>query len=76
MSLFTRNWRLKLGALFIAVSTWGVVAYAGNPVVTRDITRVSVQAGAPPNNWIMLGQLAPVSVTISGLQQNLSGFRT
>jgi YbbR domain-containing protein len=75
MSLFTRNWRLKLVALFFASSTWVVVAYAGNPVVTRDINKVPVQAGPPPNNWVMVGQIPPVTVTVSGLQQSLSAFK-
>ena len=73
--MLTRNWRLKLVALFFASTTWVVVAYAGNPVVSRDIPRVPVQAGPPPNNWVMVGQVPPVVVTVSGLQQSLTAFR-
>lgn len=75
MSLFTRNWRLKLVAVFFASTTWVVVAYAGNPVVSRDIPKVAVQVGPPPNNWVLVGQPPPVTVTVSGLQQSLNAFR-
>lgn len=75
MSLFTRNWRLKLVALFFASTTWVVVAYAGNPVVVREVPRVPVQAGPPPSNWVMVGKLPPVTVSVSGLQQSLAAFR-
>ncbi|HEV1996901.1 MAG TPA: hypothetical protein VGR61_02080, partial [Candidatus Dormibacteraeota bacterium] len=66
MSIFTRNWRLKLVALFVASTTWVVVAYAGNPVVGREIPRVPVQAGPPPDNWVMVGKLPSVTVAVSG----------
>ena len=75
MSLVTHNWRLKLVALLVAATTWGVVAYAGNPVVSREISRVPIQAGPPPNNWVMVGQLPQVTVSVTGLQQNLGTFR-
>ncbi|MFN2465831.1 MAG: YbbR-like domain-containing protein [Candidatus Dormibacteria bacterium] len=75
MTLFSNNWRLKLAALFIASTTWGVVAYAGNPVETREIPRVPIQAGSPPNNWVMISQLPPVTVTVSGLHQSLAAFQ-
>ena len=75
MRIFTNNWRLKLAAVFIASSTWGVVAYAGNPVITREFPRVQVQPGPlPNNNWVVVNQLPPVSVTTSGLQQGLSAY--
>jgi len=75
VSLLVHNWRLKLVALLFASTTWAVVAYAGNPVVSREIARVPIQAGAPPNNWVMVSQLPPVNVSVSGLQQSLSTFR-
>ncbi|HEY8741310.1 MAG TPA: CdaR family protein [Candidatus Dormibacteraeota bacterium] len=76
MRLITNNWRLKLVALFIASTTWGVVAYAGNPVETKDVTRVAVQAGPPPNNWVIVNQLPTVTVAISGLHQSLVAFQS
>ncbi|MGI8608693.1 MAG: CdaR family protein [Candidatus Dormibacteria bacterium] len=75
MSRLARNWRLKLVALLFASTTWVVVAYAGNPVVAKDVPKVAVQAGPPPNNWVMVGQLPAVSVSVSGLQQSLNTFR-
>ena len=74
MRIFSNNWRIKLAALFIASSTWGVVAYASNPAVTRDIARVSIQVGAlPNNNWVVISQVPPVTVSISGLDKNVNG---
>jgi YbbR domain-containing protein len=75
VTIFTSNWRLKLAALFIASTTWGVVAYAGNPVEARTIDKVAIQVGAPPNNWVMVSQLPTVSVTISGLHQSVVGYQ-
>jgi YbbR domain-containing protein len=70
-----RNWRLKVVAALFAATTWGVVAYAGNPVVVRDVARIPVTATTPPNNWVMVSQLPPVTVTVSGLKQNVDAFQ-
>lgn len=75
MTLFTSNWRLKLAAVFIASTTWGVVAYAGNPVETRNLDKVPIQVGAPPNNWVMVSQLPTLTVTITGLHQGVVIFQ-
>jgi len=75
LRLVTNNWRLKLVAIFIASSTWGVVAYAGNPVITRAFPRVAIQPGPlPNNNWAMVSQLPPIAVTVSGLQQGVGAY--
>ncbi|GAC1328460.1 MAG: hypothetical protein NVSMB17_03910 [Candidatus Dormibacteria bacterium] len=75
MRVITNNWRLKLAAVFIASSTWGVVAYAGNPVVTRVVPRVAIQSGPlPNNNWVIVSQLSPPAVTLSGLQQAVGAY--
>lgn len=76
MSALTRNWRLKLVAVFFAATSWSVVAYAGNPVKALDVTGVAIQGGLPPNGWIMVSQLPPVTVSVSGLQANLANFKS
>jgi YbbR domain-containing protein len=74
MKLFSPNWRLKLAALFIASSTWGVVAYASNPVSNRDVQRVPVQVVAVANpNWVVINPLPAVAVSVSGLDHNVNG---
>lgn len=75
MIVVTRNWRLKLVAVFFACTTWSVVAYAGNPVKALDVTGISIQAGLPANGWVMVSQLPPVTVSVSGLQANLANFK-
>lgn len=75
MSIFSRNWRLKLIAVFFALTTWSVVAYADNPVKTLDIGGVPITAAPPPNTWVMVSQLPQITVTVSGLQGNLATFR-
>jgi YbbR domain-containing protein len=75
VSAITRNWRLKLVAVFFACTTWSVVAYAGNPVKVLDVTAVPIQAGPPPNGWLMVSQLPAVTISVTGLQANLSNFK-
>lgn len=76
MSIFSRNWRLKLIAVSFALTTWSVVAYAGNPVKTLDITGVTITTAPPPKGWVMVSQIPPVTITVSGLQANLADFQT
>ncbi|MFN2463271.1 MAG: YbbR-like domain-containing protein, partial [Candidatus Dormibacteria bacterium] len=75
MRIITNNWRIKLAAVFIAASTWGVVAYASNPVNSHEYPHVNLQTGPPPNsNWVVVSPVSQVSVTLSGLQQSLTAY--
>lgn len=75
MSFLTHNWRFKLLAVFIALSTWSVVAYAGNPPISQQVKDLAVEHGPPPNGLVLLAEPSPVTVTISGLQSSLSAFK-
>jgi len=70
-----RNWQLKLLAVFLAASTWSVVAYAGNPPGTEVFRGVTVEHGPTPAGLILLKEPAPVTITVRGLQSSLGGFR-
>lgn len=75
MTFFTRNWRFKLLAVFVALATWSVVAYAGNPPISQTVKGLSVEHGPPPVGLVLLKEPDPVSVTILGLQNSLSAFK-
>jgi YbbR domain-containing protein len=70
-----RNWQLKVLAVFIAATTWSVVAYAGNPPGTQVFRGVTVEHGQPPTGLILLKEPSPVAITVRGLQSNLGNFR-
>ena len=75
MRRLVRNWQLKLLAVFIAATTWTVVAYAGNPPATQVFRGVPVEHGQAPVGLILLKEPSPVSITVRGLQSNLGNFR-
>jgi YbbR domain-containing protein len=75
VSIFTHNWRFKVLAVFIALSTWSVVAYAGNPPLSQPVKDLPVEHGPPPNGLVLLSDPSPVTVTISGLQSSLANFK-
>jgi YbbR domain-containing protein len=70
-----RNWQLKVLAVFVAASTWSVVAYAGNPPGTQPFKGVAIEHGQPPTGLILLKEPSPVTITVRGLQANLASFR-
>ena len=75
MTLFTRNWRFKVVAVFVALATWSVVAYAGNPPVSQAVRGLTVEHGPPPEGLVLLKEPDPVSVSVLGLQNSLSAFK-
>ncbi len=75
MTLFTRNWRFKVVAVFVALATWSVVAYAGNPPVSQAVRGLTIEHGPPPNGLVMIKEPDLVSVTVLGLQNSLSAFK-
>ncbi|MEA2645539.1 MAG: hypothetical protein QOE92_622, partial [Chloroflexota bacterium] len=75
MSFFTNNWRLKLLAFFLALSTWVVVVYAANPPISSVVTEIGVATGPPPPGLALLLKAPPqVTVTIDGLKGSVDGF--
>jgi YbbR domain-containing protein len=70
-----RNWQLKLLAVFLAASTWSVVAYAGNPPGTQSFRGVTIEHGPTPAGLILLAEPSPVTITVRGLQSSLGNFR-
>jgi YbbR domain-containing protein len=70
-----RNWQLKVLALFIAATTWTVVAYAGNPPSAEPFRGISIDHGQPPAGLVLVKEPAPVTITVRGLQSSLSNFR-
>ena len=72
MRWLTHNIRLKALSVFLATSTWGVVAYAGNP---PDNVTVKVNLEhAPLQDLVFLPEPPPVSVTVVGLSSSIRGF--
>jgi YbbR domain-containing protein len=70
-----RNWQLKVLAVFLAASTWSVVAYAGNPPGTQAFRGVTIEHGPTPAGLILLAEPSPVTITVRGLQSSLGNFR-
>src|SRR5258708_23832700 len=69
-----RNWQLKVLGLFIAGTTWTVVAYAGNPPTAESFKGIVLEHGQPPSGLVLIKEPAPVTVTVRGLQSSLSNF--
>ena len=70
-----RNWQLKVLAVFIALTTWSVVAYAGNPPNAQPFRGVTIERGQAPKGLVLVKELATVTVTVRGLQSSLANFR-
>ena len=69
-----RNWQLKVLGLFIAGTTWTVVAYAGNPPTAESFKGIALEHGQPPSGLVLIREPAPVTVTVRGLQSSLANF--
>lgn len=69
-----RNWQLKALGLFIAATTWTVVAYAGNPPTAESFKGIVLEHGQPPSGLVLIKEPAPVTVTVRGLQSSLASF--
>ncbi|HXA43546.1 MAG TPA: CdaR family protein [Candidatus Solibacter sp.] len=74
MKRLMRNWQLKVLGLFIAGTTWSVVAYAGNPPTAESFKGIVLEHGQPPSGLVLIREPAPVTVTVRGLQSSLSNF--
>jgi YbbR domain-containing protein len=73
----TRNWRLKLLATFLAVVSWAVVVYAGNPPGIRAVT-VSVPQDPVedplPSPYILIAPIPDITVDIAATQDHLNAY--
>jgi YbbR domain-containing protein len=69
-----RNWQLKVLALFIAGTTWSVVAYAGNPPSSEAFRGITLEHGQPAAGLVLVKEPAAVTVTVRGLQSSLANF--
>ena len=71
----TRNWRLKLLAVVLALVGWTGVVFATNPPGVR-----SVQVAVPqspemlPADYVLTQPIGSLTVDVSGTQQHLSAF--
>ena len=74
-AFLTRNWRLKLLAVGLAVFAWSVVVYAGNPPDSRTVT-VSVPQDAssvsPP--FVLASKIPDLAVRVQGTKDHVDQF--
>jgi YbbR domain-containing protein len=70
----SHNFRLKLLSVFLALTTWGIVAYAGNP--PQSVTfQIKAEHGVLPADLVLLHEPPPITVTVAGLQSSIASFK-
>ena len=64
----TRNWRLKLAALFLAVFLWATMSLSDDRASQIEIPGVPVRVDQAASDWIPRGPPSPatVGITVSG----------
>lgn len=73
----TRNLRLKVLSLVIAMVTWAGVVYASNPPETRVFTlHVPQSATSIPAKFVLTRTIPDVSILIAGTRERLDAFDT
>ena len=74
----TRNWRLKLLALVLAIVAWAGVVLATNPPGTRSVSVPVPQPPAPdvslPAGYLLTAPIPNLTVYITGTEQHLDAF--
>jgi hypothetical protein len=74
----TRNWRLKLLALVLAIVAWAGVILATNPPGTRSVSVPVPQPPSPnislPAGYLLTQQIPNLRVDITGTADHLSTF--
>ena len=74
----TRNWRLKLLALVLAIFSWAGVVLATNPPGTRSVSIPVPQPPAPdvslPAGYLLTAPIPNLTVYITGTEQHLDAF--
>lgn len=66
--VFTRNWRLKLAALTLAVLLWATMRLTDDRVSRLEIPGVQVRVDQVASDWFLQGDPSPVAVdmTVTG----------
>ncbi len=72
MTTLLSNLRLKLLAIFFAVALWSVVAYTSNPTQSKNY-QLTIHPTVP-SGLVIVGDVAPINVTVIGTADNLSKF--
>ena len=74
MDLITRNWRLKLAAVGLAVGMWLAVVYVSNPPAVRTVMVGRVQVLGLARNLVLVqhpGGPGGVALQVAGLASNV-----
>lgn len=72
----TRNLRVKLLAILLALSSWVVVVYAANPPDTRQIlVHVSQNPQELPGKFVLAHPIGDVAILISGTRDQVDNFQ-
>jgi YbbR domain-containing protein len=76
LGFITRNWRLKLAAVVLAVVAWVGVVYAANPPGVRSVTVPVPQPPAVtlPAGYIITQPIPELTVSVAGTQNDLNAF--
>lgn len=74
----TRNWRLKLLAIVLAIFSWAGVVLATNPPGTRAVSIAVPQPPSPdvslPAGYLLTQAIPNLTVDITGTQDHLNSF--
>jgi YbbR domain-containing protein len=74
-SVLTRNVRLKLLAVAVALVTWTVVVYAANPPDARTLSvPVPQDAQSLPGNFILASRIPDMNVRVEGTRDHIDAF--
>lgn len=73
-ALISRNWRLKLLALGLAVFAWTVVVYAGNPPDTRTVTVAVPQDASTLGKFVLASRIPDLAVRVQGTKDHVAQF--
>ena len=63
--VFTRNWRLKLAALTLAVLLWATMRLTDDRVSRLEIPGVQVRVDQVASDWFLLGDPSPATVDMA-----------
>jgi len=74
-AILSRNWRLKLLALGLAVFAWTVVVYAGNPPDSRTVTvPVPQDASSLSGKFVLASKIPDLAVRVQGTKDHVDQF--
>ena len=74
----TRNWKLKLLAVVLAIVAWAGVVFATNPPGTRSVSVAVPQPPSPevslPAGYLLTQKIPKLTVDITGTEDHLNSF--